>query len=476
MRQFSFYRRDGIFYVRFRDPVSKERLPGRSTGKDNRDEALVVVHQWLDKGLPPPVTASLPVKQTLKPKTLTAHLEISQLLAELKAVNLDRQDVKKIETILVDKDLISLMVLKDSPETEPFGDFLTRFWTYDESPYVKERLSHKLRMGRTHTMKSPERVKRYWLPYFNGKTIGEIQREDLKEFSNWLLEEKPDASGLTLKHIFTVGTTALHWAFANGIIRHNPVEKLTPYSQKIKKRGILTSNEVIELFNLKWNDPRALLANIVAMSTGMRIGEILALRMEDIGDEFITIRSSYSRLDGLKCTKTDEERTVPVIPEIRDALRRLGQQNPHTNRFVFFCEKTDRPWDQEMPALALKKMLIKMKVGTRPGQKIPKKEIEAWEKKRDETVEFWKKRRVVFHSWRHFYAAELAKRLKARQVMASTGHKTETVSWEYAGHVLERDMTELAQTQGQVFGKLLPDIASAQESPIRGKMIPCDTV
>jgi integrase len=465
MRQFSFYRREGIFYVRFRDPLSKKRLPGRSTGKDNRDEALLVVHRWLEKGLPPPVTALLPVKQALKPKAVSTHLEISQLLTELTVANLDQQDVKKIEAILVDKGLISLMVLKNSPEIELFGNFLTRFWTYDESPYVRERLSHKLRMGRTHTKNSLERAKRYWLPYFEGKTIGEIQRKDLKEFSDWLLKEKPDASGLTLKHIFNVGITAIHWAYANGVIRHNPIEKLTPYSQKIKKRGILKPNEVIRLFSLKWNDPRALLANIVAMSTGMRIGEIIALRMEDVGDEFITIRGSYSRMDGLKCTKTDEERTVPVIPEIRDALRRLGQQNPHGNRFIFFCEKTDRPWDQEMPALAFKKMLIKMSVGTRPGQKAPKEEIEAWEKKRDEAVEYWKKRRVVFHSWRHFYAAELAKRLKARQVMASTGHRTEAVFWEYAGHILEGDMSELAQTQGQVFGKLLPDITSVQESP-----------
>jgi hypothetical protein len=135
MRQFSFYRREGIFYVRFRDPVSKERLPGRSTGKDNRDEALLVVHQWLEKGLPPPVTASCPVKQALKPKAVTTHLEVSQILTELKVANLDLQDVKKMEAILVGKGLISLMVLKNSPETESLGDFLTRFWTYDESPY-----------------------------------------------------------------------------------------------------------------------------------------------------------------------------------------------------------------------------------------------------------------------------------------------------------------------------------------------------
>jgi integrase len=470
MCQFSFYRRYGLFYVRFRDPITKERLPGRSTGKDNRDEALMVVHQWLEKGLPPPITALLPVKQGLKEKPLSTHLEVSQLLSEIKAATLDHQDMKKIEAILVDKGLILMMVLKSSPESELFSDFLTRFWTYDESPYVKERLSHKLRIGRAHTKISLDRVKAYWNPYFKGRAIGEIQREDLQKFSNCLLKENPDASGITLKHIFDVGITALRWALANGIIRHNPIEKLTPYSQKIRKRGILKPDEVIALFKLKWNDQRALLANIVAMSTGMRIGEILALRTEDIGEEYISVNNSYSRFDGLKCTKTDEPRTVPVIPEIRDALRRMGKQNPHDNRFIFFCEKPDRPWDEEMPALALKKMLIRLRLGDsyvvknwgRSQKPEALKDREEARKNREEAADYWKKRNVVFHSWRHFYSAELAKRLKARQVMMSTGHKTEAVFWEYAGHVLDGDMAELAQTQGQVFGKLLPDISMGQ--------------
>jgi integrase len=327
---------------------------------------------------------------------------------------------------------------------------------------VKERLAHKLRIGHTHTKLCLERVKAYWIPYFKGRAIGEIQREDLQKFSNWLLKENADASGITLKRIFDVGIIALRWALANGIIRHNPIEKLTPYSQKIKKRGVLKPAEVVELFNLKWNDQRALLANIVAMSTGMRVGEILALRIEDIGEKYISVNSSYSRFDGLKCTKTGESRTVPVIPAIRDALRMMGKLNLHDNRFIFFCEKPDRPWDQEMPALALKKMLIKMKVGDRPRQNAPKEEIKEWEKKRDEAIAYWKERNVVFHSWRHFYASRMTDKLEARKVMLATGHKTDSVFKGYSGHALESDLSDVAVTTGEVFGGLLPDLSIAQ--------------
>ena len=133
-----------------------------------------MVHQWLEKGLPLPITAFLPVKQTLKPKIVTAHFEIGQLLTEIKAETLDQQDVRKTEKILVEKGLVSLIVLRSSPKTEPFGNFLTRFWTYEESPYVKERLSYKLKIGRTHTNLSLTRTKRYWISYFQGKTIGPL--------------------------------------------------------------------------------------------------------------------------------------------------------------------------------------------------------------------------------------------------------------------------------------------------------------
>ncbi|GHT58910.1 hypothetical protein FACS1894109_13890 [Spirochaetia bacterium] len=77
-----------------------------------------------------------------------------------------------------------------------------------------------------------------------------------------------------MKHIFNVEIKALRWALANGIIRHNPIEQLTPYSQKLRKRSILKPDEVVELFKLKWNDQRALLANIVAVSIGMRIRQM----------------------------------------------------------------------------------------------------------------------------------------------------------------------------------------------------------
>jgi integrase len=264
---------------------------------------------------------------------------------------------------------------------------------------------------------SKRRARLYWIPFFKGKALGEITRQHVKNFSAFIAgnlvpdtattEERKELSSLTLQRIMDVGVTALRWAYFNHYIPANPVEGLMSYSSKSRKRGVLSPQEAIALFNLDWKDNRALLANLTAMTTGLRIGEILALRREDIGEDYLSIEHSYSRADGLKSTKTDEPRLVPVIPQVRDALRRLGEQNPYTNRFIFFCDKEDRPWDQEGALLALKRMLIRLKLGdsyvVRNWGKSQKPEAlkarEEAKKARQDAADYWKKRNVVFHSW-----------------------------------------------------------------------------
>ncbi|AEF84465.1 hypothetical protein TREPR_2062 [Treponema primitia ZAS-2] len=81
---------------------------------------------------------------------------------------------------------------------------------------------------------------------------------------------------------------------------------------------------------------------------------------------------------------------------------------------------------------------------------------------RQEAVDYWKKRNVVFHSWRHFYAARMADKIEARKVMLATGHKTEAVFKVYADHALENDLNDVAVTTGDVFSGLLPELSLGQ--------------
>jgi len=56
MRRFSLYKRQKIYYVQFFNSETKKYLSGKSTGKIIRDEALLVVNEWLQNGVPDVLT------------------------------------------------------------------------------------------------------------------------------------------------------------------------------------------------------------------------------------------------------------------------------------------------------------------------------------------------------------------------------------------------------------------------------------
>ena len=85
------------------------------------------------------------------------------------------------------------------------------------------------------------------------------------------------------------------------------------------------------------------------MSTGLRAGEVLALQVRDIGEDRLHVWHSWSGSDRLKAPKTNEERTVPLIGEVRTALLELARKNPHgmgPTAFIFWSTSmSDRPMD-----------------------------------------------------------------------------------------------------------------------------------
>jgi integrase len=379
-------------------------------------------------------------------------LNTAQVITGLRNADLSAQDVLKIEKILQDKGLVTLVIQKEAKAAELFEDYLTRFWDYDRSEYVAEKLSHKIHIGRAHTTQSLQRAHRFWIPHFKGKYLGEITREGVKAFSVTLAKENSELKPLTLKRIMQVGVKALRYAYLNGLIPGDPTMALMGYSSKAKKRGVLTPEEAMALFQLPWTDNRAFLASLTAMTTGLRVGEIMALRMDDIRDKFLMIENSYSRIDGLKDTKTEEPRRVPIIPQLREALIKLGESNPHRNGYIFYCEKPDRPWDQEGPLLQLKKMLVRLRMGDAVNEKDAEKRKEA----REEAIAYWKKRNIVFHSFRHLFSARLADLVEARKVMLVSGHAQLSVFSAYADHALEEDFKEVAVAADKVFSPILP--------------------
>jgi integrase len=71
------------------------------------------------------------------------------------------------------------------------------------------------------------------------------------------------------------------------------------------------------VFRVSWKDERTRLANMLAAATGLRSGEIKALRVQDMGNDCLYIRHSYNRIEGLKETKTNEPEGGASLPRHR---------------------------------------------------------------------------------------------------------------------------------------------------------------
>jgi hypothetical protein len=219
--------------VQFTDPVTHKRLPAISTGRKDRDEALIVVAGWIKDGIPKKQTDN---EKGSSRRLLDEFIGMNQVLAALKRLELTTQDIEKIEEILKNRGLINVIIKKLSKEADPADAYLRRFWNYDESPYVADKRSHGVSIGKAHVLCCLARVNLYWAPYFKGKPIGEITKQDLKDFSKELAEKHPNLSFETLKQISRAGVSALRWAFNNDLLSTNPTVGLTGYTiTKFKK-------------------------------------------------------------------------------------------------------------------------------------------------------------------------------------------------------------------------------------------------
>jgi integrase len=77
------------------------------------------------------------------------------------------------------------------------------------------------------------------------------------------------------------------------------------------------------------------------------------------------------------------------------------------------------------------------------------------EENRAKVLAEYNARGIDFHSWRHWYAKNMADRLDARTVQKATGHKTEAMLEHYADHELEGDLARLGVAAREAFGGLI---------------------
>ncbi|EOH94982.1 hypothetical protein UAW_02061 [Enterococcus haemoperoxidus ATCC BAA-382] len=129
-------------------------------------------------------------------------------------------------------------------------------------------------------------INNYLLMYFNKKRLTKINSIDIQEFIEYL--ENLDLSSGYIRNIFHILKICLREAEKQGYINQNPCLGITLPKTKIKPVHALTIKEQRKL-ELAAFQSKSCSPIILALYSGMRIGEISGLKWSDIDFETETI-------------------------------------------------------------------------------------------------------------------------------------------------------------------------------------------
>lgn len=170
-----------------------------------------------------------------------------------------------------------------------------------------------------------------------------------------------------------------------------------------------------------WPSALAWLGSYTAAMTGMREGEIRALTREDVNDNHLEVRHSYDVTVGVKSTKADKVRHVPIPAELRDELFRWAPEQG----FIFSLDGGTTPVGAKY---FLDNLYLRMDTLGIP----------------------YKKKRLCYHSWRHFFNTRLiANGVQGEVTRAIVGHQSEDMTELYL-HLRRSDMETVAKVQDEL--------------------------
>jgi integrase len=314
-----------------------------------------------------------------------------------------------------------------------FNNYSTDWWLWERCSYIRSRLarspSNKPAISRNYAREMHSILEQYLIPTFGRLRLSSITPRIIESWMFGLLDK-----GLSPKRINNICSclrVMLKEAQRLGQLRVNPFETVRPLADNCRERGVFTIDEVKALFDPNniapvWNGHSLYrVINMVAAATGMRQGEILAVRDEDLRNGSIHVSHSWDPRYGLGPTKTRQERDVPVPSRVLEDM----QLFVGTGGFIFSFTQGKSPATGNRVTRALYVALERIGIS---------------EKERD-------RRNLTFHSWRHFFNSVMRSRsIPDPLLQRVTGHATTEMTERYTHFNLE-DFREIASVQAEVF-------------------------
>lgn len=253
-----------------------------------------------------------------------------------------------------------------------------------------------------------EVIKNHLDPFFGRMRLSEISPTKVQGFLVGMQEK--EVSPATVGKVYRVLKVILRHALVLGFIDRDPTIGIRQPRVEKREMDHLNVGEVEALLEAADGDLRDIIA--VAVFSGLRQGEIFALRWQDIDFEagIIRVVRSYRRPQGFTDLKSSSSRrTVPMMPRLAEMLKRrfevCGRPSPDA---LVFPSAAGTPLDR--PNLVTR--------GFEPS------------------LERAGLRRIRFHDLRHTYASLcIAAGMDPKALQQAMGHSSITVTMDTYAHL-----------------------------------------
>ena len=347
-----------------------------------------------------------------------------------------------------------------------FAEYACGWWDIDTCRYLKWRQLHNPLTDSTirlHKMRFHNHIKDYfakyrldeitsdviegWLLYMSEKNVS-LGKDTADENENENKKMKPQ----TINQVYSTLRMMFEEAVRTKVLNDNPCRDVRELKEETVNRDILTVEEVRKLFpcdwSMVWDNELFYRANRLAACTGMRIGELQGLKGEYVFDDYIYITGQYTRNGYVPFTKTKENRNIPITPLMREELDGLLDANG--TGYVFSEDGGMTPVNSERLGRQFERALEC--IGISRAEK--------------------KKRKLTFHSWRHFLNTLLRMSDVAdSKVQSVTGHRSLRMTDHYT-HFDTRKFAEVRNVQAELLTFKEPEHSTAKkaEKPRMTKM------
>jgi site-specific recombinase XerD len=162
--------------------------------------------------------------------------------------------------------------------------------------------------------------------------IDEVNKEDIQAFLGKLSEKGYTPKSLSRK----LNSTRTFYRFLkmNEYVTDDPSLLVSHPQYELAAPRILKPTEYRALRDAARNDVRMYAIIEILLQTGIRIGELADIRLPDVSEEYIHIRSHEKH----------EERNVPLNKSAKEALVRFLQTRPNVQDDHVFITKSGKPF------------------------------------------------------------------------------------------------------------------------------------